>query len=58
MKEVVSCILNILVECLVAFLQNLQLVEKRRSLKLKRLNTELDIILKAFELENKGMPIP
>jgi hypothetical protein len=34
------------------------LVEKRRYRKLKRLNTELDIILKAFELENKGMPIP
>ena len=58
MKEVVSCILNILVACLVAFLLNLHLVEKRRYLKLKRLNTELDIILKAFELENKGMPIP
>ena len=58
MKEVVSCILNILVACLVSFLLNLHLVEKRRYLKLKRLNTELDIILKAFELENKGMPIP
>lgn len=30
MKEVVSCILNILVACLVAFLLNLHLVEKRQ----------------------------
>lgn len=58
MKEVVSCILNILVACLVAFLLNLHLVEKRRYRKLKRLNTELDILLKAAELKNKGIPIP
>lgn len=58
MKEVVSCILNILVACLVAFLLNLHLVEKRRYRKLKRLNTELELLLKAFELEHKGIPIP
>lgn len=54
MKEVVSCILNILVACLVAFLLNLHLVEKRRYRKLKRLNTELDILLKIAELEKQN----
>lgn len=54
MKEVVSCILNILVTCLVSFLLNLHLVEKRRYRKLKRLNTELDILLKIAELEKQN----
>ena len=54
MKEVVSCILNIVVACLVAFLLNLHLVEKTRYRKLKRLNTELDILLKIAELEKQN----
>ena len=51
MKEVVSCILNIVVTCLVAFLLNLHLVEKRRYRKLK---AELDILLKIAELEKQN----
>jgi lipoprotein len=58
MKEVVSCILNIVVACLVAFLLNLHLVEKKRYRALKKLNAQLDILLKAAELKNKGVPIP
>ena len=54
MTEVVSCLLNILVACLVAFLLNLHLVEKRRYRKLKRLNAELDILLKIAELEKQN----
>lgn len=58
MKEVVSCILNIVGACLVAFLLNLHLVEKKRYRALKKLNAQLDILLKAAELKNKGVPIP
>ena len=54
MKEVVSCILNIVVTCFVAFLLNLHLVEKMRYRKLKSLNTELDILLKIAELEKQN----
>lgn len=58
MKEVVTFILNIGVTCLVAFLLNLNFLEKRRYQKLNTLNAELDILLKVFELEHKGIPIP
>ena len=58
MKEVVTCILNILVTCLVSLLLNLHFVEKRRYRELKKLNVQMDILLKAFELEHKGVPIP
>ncbi|MGP1595246.1 MAG: hypothetical protein ACTTH8_08390 [Treponema sp.] len=57
MKEVVSCILNIVVTCLVAFLLNLHLVEKRRYQELNELNVVLDVLLKANELEDKNVPI-
>ena len=39
---------------MVAFLLNLHLVEKRRYRKLKRLNAELDILLKIAELEKQN----
>ena len=54
MKEVVSCILNIVVACLVAFLLNLHLVEKRLYQELNELNEELDILLKIAELEKQN----
>lgn len=58
MKKAVTFILNIGVTCLVAFLLNLNLLEKRRYQKLKTLNAELDILLKVAELKNKGIPTP
>ena len=54
MKEVVTFILNIGVTCLVAFLLNLNFLEKRRYRKLKSLNTNLDILLKIAELEKQN----
>ena len=57
MKEVVSCILNIVVSCLVAFLLYLHLVKKRLYQELNELNEVLDVLLKANELEDKNVPI-
>ena len=51
-------IVNILLSFLLACLFNFTFFEKRRYLQLKKLNAELELLLKAFELEHKGIPIP
>lgn len=51
-------IVNILLSFLLACLFNFTFFEKRRYLQLKKLNAELELLLKVFELEHKGIPIP
>ena len=58
MKWVVSFIVNFFVSVLVACVLNFHFFEKRRYRELKRLNAQLDIILKVAELKDKGIPIP
>ena len=58
MKEVVGFILSFLASALVACVLNFHFFEKRRYRALKKLNAQLDILLKAAELKNKGVPIP
>ena len=58
MKWVVSFIVNFFVSVLIVCILNFHLFEKRRYRELKKLNAQLDIILKVAELENKGIPIP
>ena len=58
MITVVSFIVNFLVSVLVACVLNFHFSEKRRYRALKKLNAQLDIILKVAELKDKGIPIP
>ena len=54
MSAVVSFIINFLMSILVVCILNFHFSEKRRYRKLKRLNTELDILLKIAELEKQN----
>ena len=58
MSTVVGLIVNFFVSVLVVCVLNFHFFEKRRYRELKKLNAQLDIILKVAELENKGIPIP
>ena len=58
MKEVVGFILSFLASALVACVLNFHFFEKRRYRALKKLNAQLDVLLKTAELKNKGIPIP
>lgn len=58
MSTVVGFIVNVLVSALVACVLNFHFFEKRRYRESKRLNAQLDVLLKAAELKNKGIPIP
>ena len=58
MKWVVSFIVNFFVSVLVVCVLNFHFFEKRRYRELKKWNAQLDILLKAAELKNKGIPIP
>ena len=58
MKEVVGFILSFLASALVACVLNFHFFEKRRYRALKKLNAQLEVLLKAAELKNKGIPIP
>ena len=50
----VKCLISVLVVCVL----NFHFFEKRRYRVLKKWNAQLDILLKAAELKNKGIPIP
>lgn len=58
MKWIVNFILNFFMSVLVVCVLNFRFFEKRRYRKLKRLNAQMDILLKSAELKNKGIPIP
>jgi len=58
MRVVVGFIVNCLVSVLVVCVLNFHFFEKRRYRALKKLNAQLDILLKTAELKNKGIPIP
>ena len=58
MKWVVSFIVNFFVSVLIVCVLNFHFFEKRRYRELKKLNAQLDIILKVAELKDKGIPIP
>ena len=58
MREVVGFIINLFVSVLVVCVLNFHFFEKRRYRELKKLNAQLDFILKVAELNDKGIPIP
>lgn len=58
MRTVVGLIVNFFVSVLVVCVLNFRFFEKKRYRELKRLNAQLDILLKVAELEDKGVPIP
>ena len=58
MSTVVGFIMNFFVSVLIVCILNFHFFEKRRYRELKRLNAQLDIILKVAELKDKGIPIP
>ena len=58
MRVVVGFIVNCFVFVLIVCVLNFSFFEKRRYRVLKKLNAQLDILLKAAELKNKGIPIP
>ena len=58
MRVVVGFMVNCLVSVLVFCVLNFHFFEKRRYRALKKLNAQLDIILKVAELKDKGIPIP
>ena len=58
MRVVVGFMVNCLVSFLVVCVLNFHFFEKRRYRVLKKWNAQLDILLKAAELKNKGIPIP
>lgn len=58
MITVVGLIVNFFVSVLVVCVLNFHFFEKRRYRESKRLNAQLDILLKAAELKNNGIPIP
>ncbi|MGP1445402.1 hypothetical protein [Treponema sp.] len=58
MREVVGFIISLFASALVACVLNFHFFEKRRYRALKKLNAQLDFILKVAELNDKGIPIP
>lgn len=58
MSTVVGFIMNFFVSVLIVCILNFHFFEKRRYRELKRLNAQLDILLKVAELKDKGIPIP
>ena len=58
MREVVGFIISFFVSVLVVCVLNFHFFEKRRYRVLKKWNAQLDILLKAAELKNKGIAIP
>ena len=58
MREVVGFIINLFMSVLVVCVLNFHFFEKRRYRELKKLNAQLDFILKVAELNDKGIPIP
>lgn len=58
MRTVVGLIVNFFVSVLVVCVLNFRFFEKKRYRELKRLNAQLDILLKVAELKDKGIPIP
>lgn len=57
MSTVVGFIMNFFVSVLIVCILNFHFFEKRRY-RVKRLNAQLDILLKVAELKDKGIPIP
>ena len=58
MREVVGFIVSFFVSVLTVCVLNFHFFEKRRYRALKKLNAQLDIILKVAELKDKGIAIP